>query len=852
MANGRFHLHVNGTNYIITGTKNERSYKDILCTIAKKNDSETDMNDDQSVEIVKVKAKKTRLQSSCNRDMLKKNKRKMANAALSLTKTSQGGASCKKNVKKRKQEKRNREADKEYTIEDSDTETFHQRRTKMKCLMAARLKDGLDKIMPNHTKTAYMSLLQKTASKNQFGEQLSHFDKISIYAIDETSLKRAFSENVIKDTECDGPSKCIASFQCEANQSRRSNQSTEEVVPDDKDSGVPSLESEDQLPKDEIRAEQRTADKKMKLSSCEAFQINRNLTQESRYVCPCMHRVHEQSSTTPRKQLTFGGQAKTELSSCGHRRGRNNDIKPKSDGEYLQSFYHNLFLTFHGICNKDGKEEIEKTQKTVLYCQKQDLDKGIKTICNSTEITNTKEHLKKECTVEEQVERHIVSGKKSIRASKSKRREDISTNSNSFKLESKLKTIANPTVCLQKPGDHGKLDVTVAGLKNDIEVFKSESAAEEERQSTRCQGCHGNTKQHTTLKPESVKTELNVGQAWSRNVRTSVGLKELYLANSDSLIEDCRVSGNEVDAQRPMRKDIALEEINQLVENLYMRSEERKPILETPKSECGDKEIGKREHQFCEKEENIKKGSAAHDRSKKGSMQEITKILEVAKGLPGAVPPGNDLKTKEELDTDIEKQLNRFQGSSIICTKVNGWDENNNEIGNRPLSMEHKSEGMLNVEHECEGNDEFGHNLSEDTERKNIWDRYISVCQSIVEISERLLYFDLLYEQLTMEITQIEMQENLVDNDTLEYDEQMIIQEIIGFKKNLKEITLLSRRQGKELLENRKELIRLDTILKERKSILGNLQEFVFVKRIQSAPRQLRKSHAKKRKIPNK
>ena len=680
MANGRFHLHVNGTNYIVTGSKNLTSYKDILCTIAKENDSETDMNNDESVEIQKVKAKKTKLQSSCNRGMLKKNKRRTANAALSLPITSKGGGSCKKNVKRQKQEKRNREADQEYTIEDSDTETFHRRRTKMKSLMAARWKDGLDKFTPNHTKTAHTSLLQKTTSKNQFGEQLSHFDKISIYAIDETSLKRASGENIIKDTEYNGASKCKASSECEANQSRRSNKSTEEVVQDDKDSGVPSLESEDQLPKDEIRAEQWNADKEMKPTSCETFQINRNLTQESEYACPCIHPVQERNSTTSREHLAFRGQAETGLCFRGHRRGQNNDIRPRSDEENFKSSYQNLFLTFHSICNKDGKD---------LYCKKQNLNKGIRTICNSTKITNAKNHLKMECTIKEKFNRHIVSRKKSIRASKSKRTEDISTNSNCYKIESKLKTIANPAGCLQKPGDHGNWDVRVAGLKN------------------------------------------------------------------------------------------------------------------------------------------------------------------------GAVPLKNDFKTEEQLDMDIEKQLNRFQGSSIKCTEVNGSDENNNEIGNRSISAEHKSEctSLQNDKHACRETDEIGHDSSEhgiiNTERNNIWDRYNSVCQSIVEISERLLYFDLLYEQLTTEITQIEMQENLADNDTLEYEEQMIIKEIIGFKKNLKEITLLSRRQRNELLENRKDLIRLDTILKERKSILGYLQEFVFVQRIQSAPRQLRKSNARKRKVPN-
>ena len=283
MATKSLRLHVNGTNYVVTGISDGTSYKDILCTIAKsKTEDEacsglltlTEMRQNK-INAKRIRSPRICRKASLNDDGMKETGDEKTGPRKSVEKFSRRrkeSCSSKEKLKTWKKEKEASPRRKERALDDSDIETFRRSRRRLKNQIKRKAREESDvKAYQNLQNVANLPRRQISTEKKQLGDKryrsYDDVQKISIYYIDEKIDKSLLDYDDIAKKACIGDSLLAMRNR---SSSRESAASVSEVDrcddfghkdeaaqnTEDKDSGIPSWESEECSSKDGNKKEE--------------------------------------------------------------------------------------------------------------------------------------------------------------------------------------------------------------------------------------------------------------------------------------------------------------------------------------------------------------------------------------------------------------------------------------------------------------------------------------------------------------------------------------------------------------------------------------------------------------------
>ena len=272
MATKSLRLHVNGTNYVVTGISDGTSYKDILCTIAKsKTEDEaciglltlTEMRQNK-INAKRIRSPRICRRASLNDDGIKETGEEKTGPIKSVEKISRRrkeSCSSKEKLKTSKKEKEGSPRRKERALDDSDIETFRRSRRRLKNQIKRKAREESDVKANQHLQNVANSpRRQSSTGQKQSGDMkyrsYDDVQKISIYYIDEKIDKSLLDYDDIAKKACRGDSLLAIH---KRSSSRESATSVSEVDrgddlghksgaaqnTEDKDSGIPSWESEE-------------------------------------------------------------------------------------------------------------------------------------------------------------------------------------------------------------------------------------------------------------------------------------------------------------------------------------------------------------------------------------------------------------------------------------------------------------------------------------------------------------------------------------------------------------------------------------------------------------------------------
>eukprot|EP00112_Aurelia_sp_Birch-Aquarium-sp1_P002597 Seg1289.7 transcript_id=Seg1289.7/GoldUCD/mRNA.D3Y31 product="hypothetical protein" protein_id=Seg1289.7/GoldUCD/D3Y31 len=283
MATRSLRLHVNGTNYAVTGISDGTSYKDILCTIAKsKTEDEacTGLLTLTEMRQNKINAKRIRSPRICRKTSLTdggmietgEEKTGPRKSVERLSRRRKESCSSKERSRISKKEKEASPRREERALDDSDIESFRRSRRRLKNQIKRKAREDSDATAYQHLQNVASSpRRQSSTEKKQLGDRRyrsnDDVQKISIYYIDEKIDKSLLDYDDIARKACKGDSLLAMRKKSSSRESAASvseldrsadlgNKNEAAQNTEDKDSGIPSWESEECSSKDGNKKEE--------------------------------------------------------------------------------------------------------------------------------------------------------------------------------------------------------------------------------------------------------------------------------------------------------------------------------------------------------------------------------------------------------------------------------------------------------------------------------------------------------------------------------------------------------------------------------------------------------------------
>ena len=901
MSSRHVKLNINGVNYKVTGIDKAKSYKDILCTIAKQNE-----RFDSNESLIKHKTQQKQRNVDERKTTSPKSERK---AEFGVKESSEieklkhmkiiyveKNAESEKGLKKRKSKKG--QTDKNETTrrakDDSDIEVYHKSRRRMKNIMKRKCSDEADQNI--YDKHVMNGISLRKAKRNIQRNHIQHSfmdgcDKISFYYLDEDPCKqkeRVRGTSKSNSVSSIGGLRSKASSSCNSIKKRPSlkSLSIETKCGDDKDSGIPSWESEEISSKDDNKIEEKIPEEtfesahligrynemlndskmwpslpKEKSKDCVMKKIN--LEQKGKFDMPIigdsvryiddMGDQKSEREIVPTKSDLLGDSCFAEADKRDENWPIN--IEKKTEDEELESDFE-IIKTEHTessepknkrhLCKDDESHLVEERSNELIYDLNSNLIGSVKSThgneakfnlenrgsfilidFDDIQVKCTSEYLKTEAKQEEKLEEVCNSTKGASQV-------NIKP-----PLLQKKKECLNSSISLDKESCHGKKDkkLTEDGNEDRKEYLIQQEKDirnhnnEESDNKNECQmKVQDGTQEETTEK--NVKC-LNISTqddklAIDGNKPKPICLTSAAMQN-EGLIEAGRKTSShdnfdcKVDGGCEMTLDLSDQS------NEYCNDESLDGKKQINSKESMNENIGKEKEQSGN-------GCTVDCDAEQGSLTDLSNKMNKRNG---------DVECTDDVSKSFyEKARNFSQKGDKLITKFISKFAKQIEHDLKAKFCRHKKDRLF------EGNDkkavDSGIMLESNYKGDELWKKYVEVCEQIYNLSQSILFIDLKMEQRKFELEQIIEGESLHKDEALEEDENNIVKEIIEFRDYLKKVTLASRKNRTELKEYQIQIDKIDLALASKRSLLRSFEQAIIQQRCQNIPRRLLRCYNRK------
>lgn len=865
MAAGKVRLNVNGMNYEIIGVDESTSYKDILCTIVKQNAGMVCPENPKKFAERKTSMRKKRLPKSERKERRRESEMKepkiMGDAKIIYV-------SSEKQVKQRKKPGKCRKTKDGMRIrskDDSDVELHRKSKRRIKSLIEKKWRDESERKMYkdmiggiNYQKSNNL----KTNAQNE-KQFMDDFDKISIYYLNENS---AMQNPMIEDFGTQGNSRSICSLLSETttfcNMARMKSfvkpEMTDGKIGDDKDSGIPSWESEEISSRDDNKTGLKNYEKTSSINSPkEIFEhsiASKGLYEERK------DGVERKISFTEKKKYdkeafedikleeieTIDGQNGTKI--CLMQNECINFTKRKEDDGY----------------ERTGEKKHKGESKSDFEIEKQeegsvDLNTSIESQNNQN--TNQEETFDLQNSIKDVDEQTIIIAN-DINSNELGFRKSSCSNEKKLNLDSFIIIELDETGANSKNGKNKMKFLSRIGQNSKEKEKKNSEVKTEQLGLEMGQQCSAPPVTFDRDKNEHEQTS-NLGKKETgeqlmlqeeKKGKFEINIKDEMLSCRERLREDlgkekvlkgkatCFERYNEgldQNSNKEMKSGNLEETLNHIGDGNEKKQNNITECHEIRSNDlfCPNKETGGEE--TCETKLLFKSGKSCMEKNDEvlgGENQ--TGIVITTNGMDCSRKYSNDegLKKMERLEerkeglhvkkfeTDFRKEI-----ANMLRRKFNNYkkkkkpaNESNENVGKKEeISTEAKK--------------------WKDNEKEAIWKEYVEVCEKICEILEKLLSLDLKSVILKIELDEIRKEEEFYNDDVLEKDEKMVVQDVIEFRKYLKYVTEKSKMHRMEMREYKKAIGEIEWILASKRSFLRSFEQLFIHDRYQKLPRHLMK-----------
>ena len=806
MANRQVKLNVNGMNYVITGVDKSTSYKDILCTIAKQT---KDLDSKQSCNGKRRKsdAKKNKWQKPERQLHLNENEihelKKIKYTKIIYIGQEEG----EEKVGRKKGGKRNlieKDEIKNETRDDSDVELFHKSRRRMKNIMKKKWRDESDiKIYDNGMGGISLKSLKPGKEKIQ-GKScfMDDFDKISIYYLNEKSIQPR-----IEDRLRSNGSISMGGLLSKTSPGGKATQRKQAMKPlkidcksgDDKDSGIPSWESEEMSSKDDNKIEHNE-------KTLEYENIERTCNEISNQKIACLGVCEDQRKDFVIKKINHNEMLKRDtetIAECGQ------DIKikegKKSEGENhgnqnLPGCFSEIINTGHERCPEFADKNIEDNDSIsdfeIIKTDQVSLEsKGLRLGSADKE----KSQLRGKENNSDKQRRSITFD---INANELNNSEKVCRKEKKFNLENRGSFILI------------ELDENVADCK--IQNKKAEDRNGDEFTDMRQKCVYNDIKGVSQL--DILSMNLEMGQQCST---------PLINFDKEGPVE------KEGEERSNRGKDWQRKnEASQVIGNDNATSKVNNNVV-GGKDANGNEQI---EAEEIEENENDESNTLKDQLVGGNEANDNNNMMRFICNCEDAIQANNCVMP--ESCYTVEKSKRQELISKFVC-------EFAKEVQNT-MTRKFEKHGEKEILHDCDNkevNSGDGKKRKKEKERTMLWKEYVEICEKIYKISEKLLYLDMMIVQKKTELEELKEMENLYDDKILEKDENIIVKELVEFRRYLKKVTIASRKNRMEMKENRKIIEETEMALAMKRPLLRSLEQFFICNRSEKIPRNLIKGY---------
>lgn len=882
MAHRPIRITVNGLNYVITGAEKAVSYKDILCTIAKQ-DEKIDKNSPEC----KTKAISAKISRRCQRKEERRCKLKI-NSASEKKRLKDIKIICVENyANKEKNGKREgwgkkhllgREQIRNETKYDSDEELHRKSKKKIKEKMRRERKDESKERKMEIVEMRPKLKTRKPKHQHQ-GILTDGFDKISIYYLNEEFDTQISSMDVL------WRSKYNISMGNLFTRTPAVDRTAQKIITplnvackceDEKDSGMPSWESEELSSKDDNKMDDDRTDGqeidgnsngKMS-SSTKALESSCNEISNYDVTCLGVHAEERKHSFIEK----IKGREKCQLETLD---GPCRNFKSSSDGEITgEKDYEKI----HGWKSESciGKNEL----KGDWHESKKNAEDGesmsdfeIINENQGSELPYEHKHTRKaeeknfpvknEKNVYE-LDRTIFTGIEidhSTATDGNKSKLSLENRGSFIIIDFDIKDIESRK---ETKNDDGVDNIVRDIVKREINGHSKISEVRKLKadMGQQCSVPSGNINRENSLKNEDCERSVRGEYIRGTTDEGSLAMEkqeERCIAEINSKIKTIREQTENVPQLGKVAELCEIKRGNVYIESRSVHSEcvkeNRTTTVEDCKCQANQKEskssstVRDEMRPFCNKAteaseecENEEERSLGHSNDKTYIDEE--RDLLIVKGHEGSRKmhvTGNivgSIVCKYSNDTEILLEEESESKGPLIKQFILEFAE---EIKKREVRTFSNEKFRDEIQSESAITTGANENWKE---RKGICTKYTDICEKVHEVSKKILYLDLVTECKKKELEDLKTEK---DDEDLDDNETTIVTDLMEFRKHLKEVTATARKQRLQLYKNEVELEQMESVLAKKRLFVKTLEHLMAFDRYENVPRRLLKNHDKKR-----